>query len=379
MRLNALTCATVLATAGVVTATEGFDPREYAKLKKHTTCKAVKRDEGDKPVDINMSYVDINPSAKHTLLLVHGWPSLWTTWSYQIKEFENDYRLIAPDHRGFGESTHPGDVQSSGTLQDLVADMVCVLEDAGVTTATCVGHDWGSAVCYEAARSRPDIFTAVAGVAVPYMPANGEHFTPVAALVPLLPKLAYNVFFADNTTAAAAELNEDVGRTIRATLRQKSSPPPEDFLTYKDTYMGPWKKYAEIPPVPFFTPEEEKYYIEQYSIQKFDNTLQFYTTPVSRHNRYSAWKFAHDQGNWTIPQPALSILPSDDPVADWVKAAAILHSADFLPNLKTVVVPGSHWFHLESAAPFNKELRAWLEETLGEKAETATEHFVDEF
>ena len=68
-----------------------------------------------------------------------------------------------------------------------------------------------------------------------------------------------------------------------------------------------------------------------------------------------------------------------DPVADWVKAAAILHSADFLPNLKTVVVPGSHWFHLESAEPFNKELRAWLEETLGEKAETATEHFVDEF
>ena len=47
--------------------------------------------------------------------------------------------------------------------------------------------------------------------------------------------------------------------------------------------------------------------------------------------------------------------------------------------MKTVVVPGSHWFHLESAEPFNKELRAWLEETLGEKAETATEHFVDEF
>ena len=55
MRLNALTCATVLATASVVAATEGFDPREYAKLKKHTTCKAVKRDEGDKRVDINMS------------------------------------------------------------------------------------------------------------------------------------------------------------------------------------------------------------------------------------------------------------------------------------------------------------------------------------
>ncbi|KAL1741254.1 Alpha/Beta hydrolase protein [Schizophyllum fasciatum] len=379
MRVAALTCVSALATATAVAATEGFDPRAYAQLKKRTACKAVKRDEGEKAVDITMTYVDINPSAKHTLLLVHGWPSLWTTWSHQIKEFENDYRLIAPDHRGFGESTHPGDVQSSGTLQDLVADMVCVLEHAGVATATCVGHDWGSAVCYEAARARPDIFTSVVGAAVPYMPASGDEFVPVAALVPYLPKLAYNVFFSENTSVAVPELNEDVRRTIRGTLRQKSSPPPDDFLTYKDTFMRPWKGYAEIPPVPFFTSEEEDYFVEQFSIQKFDNTLQFYTTPVSRFNRYSAWKFAHDQGNLTIPQPALSILPSDDPVADWVKAAALLHSADYLLKLKTVVVPGSHWFHLESAAAFNKELRAWLDETLGASSETTTEHFVDEF
>ncbi|TRM68733.1 Alpha/Beta hydrolase protein [Schizophyllum amplum] len=370
MRLSAAVWVSLLA---VVAATEDFNPRSYSKQR--TTCKAAKRDEGDKVVDITMSYVDVNPGAKHTLLLVHGWPSLWTTWSYQIKEFENDYRLIAPDHRGFGESTHPGDVQSSGTLQDLVGDMVCVLEDAGVTTATCVGHDWGSAVCYEAARSRPDIFTAVVGAAVPYMPAAGDAFTPVAALVPLLPKLAYNVFFAENTSIAVAELNQDVRRTLRGTLRQKSSPPPDDFLTYTDTFIGAWKDYAEIPPIPFFTADEEEYFVEQFSLQKFDNTLQFYTNP----NRLAAWELAHNQGNLTIPQPALSILPSEDPVADWVKAAALLHSADFLPNLKTTVVTGSHWFHLENAVDFNRELRAWLEETLESASGTTKEHFVDEF
>jgi hypothetical protein len=33
-------------------------------------------------------------------------------------------------------------------------------------------HDWGSQVCYEAARMRPDIFTAVIGAVVPVRPRS---------------------------------------------------------------------------------------------------------------------------------------------------------------------------------------------------------------
>ena len=36
--------------------------------------------------------------------------------------------------------------------------------------------------------------------------------------------------------------------------------------------MGAWKDYDEIPPSPFFTPEEEDYLVEQYSLQGFDNS-----------------------------------------------------------------------------------------------------------
>jgi soluble epoxide hydrolase / lipid-phosphate phosphatase len=90
--------------------------------------------------------------------MVHGWPSLWSTWSYQIQEFQvrsriknvflfsfvkyclqDDYHLIVPDLRGFGSSTHPDDVQSSGTMGDMVGDLVCILEHANVKSAICVG------------------------------------------------------------------------------------------------------------------------------------------------------------------------------------------------------------------------------------------------
>ncbi len=34
-------------------------------------------------------------------------------------------------------------------------------------------HDWGSQICYEAARMRPDVFRAVVGIAVPVRAPSG--------------------------------------------------------------------------------------------------------------------------------------------------------------------------------------------------------------
>lgn len=34
------------------------------------------------------AYADINADAGRTLLMVHGWPSLWQSWKYQIDEFK---------------------------------------------------------------------------------------------------------------------------------------------------------------------------------------------------------------------------------------------------------------------------------------------------
>jgi pimeloyl-ACP methyl ester carboxylesterase len=54
--------------------------------------------------------------------------------------FQKDYRLIVPNIRGFGASTHPGDVQTSGSISDLVGDMMCILRHAGVSQAIAIGQ-----------------------------------------------------------------------------------------------------------------------------------------------------------------------------------------------------------------------------------------------
>ena len=54
--------------------------------------------------------------------------------------FQNDYRMVAIDVRGFGGSSHPSDIQSSSTMADITGDLACVLEHAKVTSAICLGY-----------------------------------------------------------------------------------------------------------------------------------------------------------------------------------------------------------------------------------------------
>ncbi|KAI0301880.1 Alpha/Beta hydrolase protein [Multifurca ochricompacta] len=315
----------VLATSVRHTINSRFDP--FAFQKNVVTCPSINRAE-NKTVDLQLYYVDINPKAKETLLFLHGWPSLWASWKYQIQEFKNDYRLIIPDIRGFGASTHPGDVQSSGPFPDLVGDVI---------------HDWGTQLAYEAARERPDVVTAVVGITIPYMPAAGP-FVPISALVPEFPRLTYQL--------CNSELDTDIRRTLRATLRTVASPPPPDFLLSNSSYLVGWENVttvsltvvlssAQIPPIPFLSRREEDYW-----------------------NRVESYTFANSQGNETVPQPVLSILPTQDPVGDWVLAAKVLQSATYLPNFMQAVViqtlPGAHWVQLEVPDEVNTLIRDFL-------------------
>ncbi|KAF9224613.1 alpha/beta-hydrolase [Gyrodon lividus] len=350
--LCAITTAALLSSPANISGVAALDPWQYDLTT--VKCPAVDR-VLDHTVHITIEYVDLNPTANTTILMVHGWPSLWSSWARQIEEFKDEYHIIAIDVRGFGGSTHPPDVQSSSTLADITGDLVCVLEHARVSSAICLGHDWGAVACYEAARRRPDVFSAVIGVTVPYLPSSGPFHTP-ASLSTSIPTLSYQVFFERNTSQAVVELNRDIRRTLRGTLRSVDSPPPPGFLKSRETFLGGWEG-REIPEIPYFSRQEEDYFVERFSRQGFDRSLIFY----AHDNRYGTWKSAREQGNYTVAQPVLSVLPLNDPVADWEHVAAFLGVDEFLPGLTTKTMQGAHWPHMEFPVVFNGLVRAWLE------------------
>jgi soluble epoxide hydrolase/lipid-phosphate phosphatase len=86
-----------------------FNPRAYTI--QSTSCRAVDRVLKEEvnitigthicaflargEVHIVTDYVDINPTAEKSIIMVHGWPSLWSSWGYQIEEFKVNISSIS--------------------------------------------------------------------------------------------------------------------------------------------------------------------------------------------------------------------------------------------------------------------------------------------
>src|SRR6201986_699522 len=107
------------------------------------------------------------------VLMCHGFPESWYSWRHQMQALaEAGFRAVAPDMRGYGQSDRPEAIDQY-SLFHLVGDMVGVLDAIGAPTATIVGHDWGAPVAWHSALLRPDRFTSVVGLSVPFTPRSG--------------------------------------------------------------------------------------------------------------------------------------------------------------------------------------------------------------
>ncbi len=69
-------------------------------------------------------------------------------------------------------STGPDD-PNAYTFLHIVADLVGLLDALGLETVKIVAHDFGAATAWCEAMMRPDRFTAVFEISVPYLPLGG--------------------------------------------------------------------------------------------------------------------------------------------------------------------------------------------------------------
>lgn len=122
---------------------------------------------------VNLGQIDVHVAELGTgpaVLFLHGFPSLWLTWRHQLAALaEADYRAIAPDQRGYGDTSVPSDVQAYD-IEHLSGDVVRLLDALDLEQAVVVGHDWGAMVAWYTALIHPDRVRAVAGVSVPFVP-----------------------------------------------------------------------------------------------------------------------------------------------------------------------------------------------------------------
>jgi long-chain acyl-CoA synthetase len=102
-----------------------------------------------------LSVIDIQPAGvTRTILFVHGYAGCAETWELQINHFAREYRVIAPDLRGHGQSDAP---YTRYTMSELVADLYAITQALQLPPRfVLVGHSFGGAICVEYANAHPE-------------------------------------------------------------------------------------------------------------------------------------------------------------------------------------------------------------------------------
>src|SRR5579863_9852727 len=120
---------------------------------------------------ISLHFVEEGKGA--AVVFCHGFPAIWSSWKAQMEALATaGFRALALDMRGYGGSSAPVEADAYTPYQT-VGDLVAVLDTAGIATASVVGHDFGAHIAWNAAMMRPDRFTAVCGMSVPFRQPGG--------------------------------------------------------------------------------------------------------------------------------------------------------------------------------------------------------------
>lgn len=121
------------------------------------------------------------------VLLLHGFPELAFSWRKVMPALAAaGYHVIAPDQRGYGETTgwEDGYDCNLGAFRmfNLVRDILGLLNALGRPSIDAVvGHDFGSPVAAYCALLRPDVFRSVALMSAPF---GGSPHLPIIGAAP---------------------------------------------------------------------------------------------------------------------------------------------------------------------------------------------------
>src|SRR5436853_2275885 len=95
--------------------------------------------------NIVLHVVEAGPEDGEAVVLLHGWPQSWYAWRRVIPALATHCRVVAPDLRGFGETSKPSTGFDTRTVG---GDIVGLMDKLAIRRAHLVGHDFGAATAY---------------------------------------------------------------------------------------------------------------------------------------------------------------------------------------------------------------------------------------
>nr|KAF6504935.1 epoxide hydrolase 4 [Rousettus aegyptiacus] len=78
------------------------------------------------------------------------------SWRHQLREFKSEYRVVALDLRGYGETDAPVH-RENYKLDCLITDIKDILDSLGYSKCVLIGHDWGGMIAWLIAICYPEM------------------------------------------------------------------------------------------------------------------------------------------------------------------------------------------------------------------------------
>jgi pimeloyl-ACP methyl ester carboxylesterase len=270
------------------------------------------------------------------VVLCHGFPELAFSWRHQIPALTDaGYRVLAPDMRGFGQSSAPQQIQAYD-VATLCGDLCGLLDEVGAESAIFIGHDWGAHVAWQLAILHPQRVSAVAGLSVPFLPRAPA--PPIPIMRRHLGEDFYIVWFQRPGVADAA-LASNVRRT----------------LTTRRQWTTRWAEEEDQPAErpDWLTEEELSVYVDAFQRTGFTGGLNWYR------NMDRNWELTADVAERRVEQPAMFLTGERDPVRDFMPAEAMRGWVTDL-RVETVVPGAGHWVQQQEPRAVNEALLGFL-------------------
>jgi pimeloyl-ACP methyl ester carboxylesterase len=284
-----------------------------------------------------------------TVVFSHGFPELAFTWRHQLHAVAAaGFHALAPDQRGYGESSKPETVEDYD-IHHLTGDLVGLLDDVGVERGVFVGHDWGGFVVWQMPLLHPDRTAGVVGLNTPYYPRFPIPPTQVFAMAdPNFYILQFQE--RDVPDRALAEHGEEV----LAKMLRRAMPVEELDALERDPKASFIDAIRSAPSLgePLLTEEELAIYVDAFRAGGFTGPLNWYR------NFDRNWETTPELDGATIDVPSLMITAEWDPVLR-------PHLADpmpsFVPDLEMhQIAECGHWTQQEKPDEVNRLLVDWL-------------------
>ncbi|MFD8382976.1 alpha/beta fold hydrolase [Streptomyces sp. NPDC059679] len=106
-------------------------------------------------------YREAGPADAPSLVLLHGYPTSSFMFRHLIPALADRYRVIAPDHLGFGLSDAPGVDAFDYTFDALTELTAGLLAQLGVDRYALYVQDYGAPIGWRLALDNPDAVTAI--------------------------------------------------------------------------------------------------------------------------------------------------------------------------------------------------------------------------